>query len=577
MVFTLHRYIFRDLLKTFVLATTVLSLVLGLGVMLRPLRDFSVDPVNVPKLLAYTLPITLTMVIPISALLAATVNYGRLAVDNEITACRSSGISLTTLVYPALTLALLVGMATLALGFHVVPSFTKKFEQLFKTDAQGIIFRNIEKRGDLGSMFKNIRIYADHALPAENRLSGVAVLKLARGRDIEWALTAEHVQVEFVTEGPEKQIRLHLYHAVAMLPDGTFSSDIGPETIMTVPLPNLWEDHIKFKNLRDLKIIRQDMTEFGPIRELLGDIREQVLAEQFFEWCDGQLQGPNGYVELSKGADRVRIFAGGCKREADWEALGGGGEASGGVKKRKRSAQEHKERSRSATLRGPVDEPIRIVYTYGEQEPVVTRVYEASKASLKVTTYAQQLQAVVAMEEVAWRYGSEGDERGVGESGEEAVARLAVDTVTGIELGGALRAQAARVSLTEDVLAERVPLTSHEPSAYLKQLYRRAQKEARELATEIQVELHCRLAFGVSCVVLVLLGAALGILFRSGHLLTAFGVSFVPAALCLITIFTGQHIAEQGTGGGAGLAFLWSGIAAVGVADFFIFKALLKR
>ena len=115
MVFTLHRYIFRDLCKTFLLATAVLSLVLGLGVMLRPLRDFSVDPVNVLKLLAYTLPITLTMVIPISALLAATVNYGRLAVDNEITACRSSGISLTTLVYPALTLALLVGMATLAI------------------------------------------------------------------------------------------------------------------------------------------------------------------------------------------------------------------------------------------------------------------------------------------------------------------------------------------------------------------------------------------------------------------------------------------------------------------------------
>ena len=97
MVFTIHRYIFRDLLKTFLLATLVLSTVLGLGVMLKPLRHFGVDPADVPKLVLYTLPITLTMVIPIAALLSATLNYGRLAVDNEINACRSSGISLLTL------------------------------------------------------------------------------------------------------------------------------------------------------------------------------------------------------------------------------------------------------------------------------------------------------------------------------------------------------------------------------------------------------------------------------------------------------------------------------------------------
>ena len=61
MVFTLHRYIFRDLLKTFCLATLVLSVVLSLGVMLRPLRQFNVAPAQVPELLLCTLPITLTI------------------------------------------------------------------------------------------------------------------------------------------------------------------------------------------------------------------------------------------------------------------------------------------------------------------------------------------------------------------------------------------------------------------------------------------------------------------------------------------------------------------------------------
>ena len=142
MVFTIHRYIFRDLLKTFILATVVLSLVLGLGVMLRPLRQFNVHPAHVPELLLCTLPITLTMVLPISALLAATLIYGRLAEDNEIAACRSSGINLLTLIYPAFTLALLVGLATLTLAFHVIPDFIARSETIIKSDAEAIIYRN---------------------------------------------------------------------------------------------------------------------------------------------------------------------------------------------------------------------------------------------------------------------------------------------------------------------------------------------------------------------------------------------------------------------------------------------------
>ena len=123
-----------------------------------------------------------------------------------------------------------------------------------------------------------------------------------------------------------------------------------------------------------------------------------------------------------------------------------------------------------------------------------------------------------------------------------------------------------------------MPLGPAEASPYLAALYRRLKEACAELATEIELELHSRLAFGVSCVALVLLGAALGIVFRSGHLLTAFGVSFIPAALCLITIFTGKHIAEKSSiSMGAGIVFLWSGILAVALADIIIYRALLRR
>ena len=106
MVFTLHRYVLRELLKVFALAALALTLMLSLGSLLRPLQDYGVGPEQVIRLLGYFLPITLTFVLPIAALFAASLVYGRFASDNELDACRASGIGLWTLIYPGLVLGL---------------------------------------------------------------------------------------------------------------------------------------------------------------------------------------------------------------------------------------------------------------------------------------------------------------------------------------------------------------------------------------------------------------------------------------------------------------------------------------
>ena len=111
MVFTLHRYVFRELLRVFLLATIGLTLILSLGAILRPVQEFGVGPRQVLHILTYFLPISLTFVLPVAALFASALTYGRFAVDNEIDACRASGVSLLTLIYPGLVLALLVAIA----------------------------------------------------------------------------------------------------------------------------------------------------------------------------------------------------------------------------------------------------------------------------------------------------------------------------------------------------------------------------------------------------------------------------------------------------------------------------------
>jgi hypothetical protein len=81
-----------------------------------------------------------------------------------------------------------------------------------------------------------------------------------------------------------------------------------------------------------------------------------------------------------------------------------------------------------------------------------------------------------------------------------------------------------------------------------------------KLIASIRAELHARISFAVSCIFLVLLGCALGMISRSGNFLSAFAVSVIPALLCIALIVTGQHTCENTPKNtGLGLWLIWSG------------------
>ena len=54
-------------------------------------------------------------------------------------------------------------------------------------------------------------------------------------------------------------------------------------------------------------------------------------------------------------------------------------------------------------------------------------------------------------------------------------------------------------------------------------------RELTVLSNDIRSESHGRVSFALSCLILVIVGCCLGMMFKSGNFLTAFAVSFVPA------------------------------------------------
>ena len=76
---------------------------------------------------------------------------------------------------------------------------------------------------------------------------------------------------------------------------------------------------------------------------------------------------------------------------------------------------------------------------------------------------------------------------------------------------------------------------------------------------------------------LVILGAALGIIFRGTHAVTAFGVSFIPSLFVIITIVMGKQMAYNAATPGLGLLLMWSGIAVVAALDAWTLTRVLRR
>ena len=93
----LYRYLFREIAATFLFALVVFTLVLFMGKVLQLAELVFINGVslkNILRLFLYLIPTFSLVTIPMSFLLAVLLTFARLSSDNEITAIKSSGVSL---------------------------------------------------------------------------------------------------------------------------------------------------------------------------------------------------------------------------------------------------------------------------------------------------------------------------------------------------------------------------------------------------------------------------------------------------------------------------------------------------
>ena len=180
---TLQRYIFREMGKTFLLAAIALTGVLGLGGGVMEMIELGeVTPGQLVRLLGLVLPVAAALTLPIAALFSAAATYGRLSADNEFVACRSSGINLHILFLPSLALSLASAVVTFCFINFLIPGMVRSLNEFVSADLGALIQQRLNRpRGiTLGGRY---RIYADDSVIDRNEpdrvlLRGIAFVEV---------------------------------------------------------------------------------------------------------------------------------------------------------------------------------------------------------------------------------------------------------------------------------------------------------------------------------------------------------------------------------------------------------------
>lgn len=539
MVFTLQRYIFRELFKVFLLATIGLTLILSLGSILQPIQEFGVGPRQVIHILLYFMPITLTFVLPMSALFASALTYGRFASDNELDACRASGVSLLTMVYPGLVLAVLVATANLVLSFHVMPLFVHMAERSLKADAKQILIRNIQRRGYYKLPPDNrYMIYADYA--DNDTLLGIVVVQ-NEGGAVKKMWTADRARINFNLGDETNEVRLDVYGLRQMGEGDDLWIWIG-----TASLPfefgSLLGDDIAFKRVNEIKQIRANLMLFEPVAKLARDTHAQLVTEMLVKSIneDMDLAGAE-FFELASDTHLIRFAAASCALGDENEIVFEGGTII--VHEYERSTGRYLRTLRCET--GP-----------GGREGGVGSLYVANSAG------GMGLNLVLRKARV------------------EATGRLMTyHSFRDLALPEKLRGALQRGDILQTAASDDIASTlGAAPSRVFLRSQAALKKQMRRTLIDIAAEVNSRLVFGIGCVPMIMIGIGLGIINRGSHLLSAFGASCVPAAVLIVTIISGKHVTENTTTQGiSGIAVMWAGLASLLVLAWLLYAKLSRN
>jgi lipopolysaccharide export LptBFGC system permease protein LptF len=550
---TLFWYLFRELAWVFLLAAITLTGIMSFGGLLKPLTRHGLDLLQVIRMVACLMPAMMTYSVPVAALFATTIVYGRLSADNELTACRAAGIGYLTIALPALALGLLVSIGSLLLLFYIVPYYSLAVERVVYANVAKYVANEIQRSHEFRLVRGGTSIFAQQAYVPEQQGSVQTVVLVAptivtRQRDpeeedkrfdIPRTFAMARKAVVRITQNEETSGEMMLE---ADLEGGILfyrqsgerpQAGVGQTVFGPIPIPSLIGENVKFMNLRRLEQLAADPERSQRVRQTLDDFiaaeQEDVLLRNY----RSRLESGRSLV-IKAGEEIYEIRGGGSPRYA-----------------RRQVTVESTPRSQVEVVRKLSDGRVDLA---------------ATAQSLTLRAEAQNpIDRVIVHMELR-----------------QAQLRIRQD-----ELDKELHVMAASTPLSHELARLRQRKASHYfDSGYLPARRTALLREYTMARNDAIAELHGRAAFAVSCLVLVALGCGIGMTFRSADFVSAFAVCVIPAIISITLVVAGQQMAvelprnysaESGNPLTFGLSLIWAGNAVVAILAVGVLKRLHRH
>jgi len=225
----LNRYILLDYLILFLTALGLITFVMTVGSMIKAvdLMAKGISPMLIVKFFLQNVPYILSFSMPISMLFAALLLFGRLSMDNEISAMKACGMSLWRLIAPLIVLSVLLTGVCLYINCEVAPNAKYAKKKLLRSIGVGEPIKLLEE-GRFIKDFPGLMIYVGSKNGYE--VKDVVAYELTDDGRIKRSVHAQRGEIE--PDNVNKILRVKLYDGSMETPDMDDPHDIS-KTIYT--------------------------------------------------------------------------------------------------------------------------------------------------------------------------------------------------------------------------------------------------------------------------------------------------------------------------------------------------------
>lgn len=209
------RYIWKQIAFTTLTGVLVLTGVMVLGNVFKEMQRLLGDTSGLPlviilKFISYIIPYSLIFTIPWALLTAILLVFGRMSADNEMTALRMTGMSMTRICASVFILAILLSSVCYFVNVELAPIAKTKVKRLFydlTLDDPAMLFQ----AGKVLDKFPGYRIYTKKR--DGNKLQDVEIIETKlNGRKCARYIRAQRAEVEITPGVTDFILRLRNGH-----------------------------------------------------------------------------------------------------------------------------------------------------------------------------------------------------------------------------------------------------------------------------------------------------------------------------------------------------------------------------